>query len=128
MRMARSPTRTRLFEGATQDMAQFDVHAYRGPRRDDVAYVVLVQSALFDGYRRRVVVPLLRRDVLRPGMKSVGSRLTPVFEVEGIAVVLNPLDMVSMDLAALGAKVASLAGQGRAITDALDEVFTRSWG
>ncbi len=109
-------------------MAQFDVHRYRGPRRDDVAFVVLVQSALFDGYRRRVVVPLLRRDALEPGMKSIGSRLTPTFEVAGIAVVLNPLDMVSMDTAALGAKVASLADHGQAITDALDELFTRSWG
>ena len=109
-------------------MAQFDVHSYRGPRRDDVAYVVLVQSALYDGYRRRVVVPLLRRDALLSGMKSVGSRLTPVFEVEGVAVVLHPLDMVSMDVAALGTKVASLAEHGQAITDALDEVLTRSWG
>ena len=40
-------------------MAQFDVHANRGARRTDVPYVVLVQSALFDSYRRRVVVPLL---------------------------------------------------------------------
>lgn len=109
-------------------MAQFDVHTYRGPRRDDVAYVVLVQSARFDGYRRRVVVPLLRRDALRPGMRSVGSRLNPVFEVEGVVVVLNPLDMVSMDRAALGARVTSLAEHGQAIADALDELLTRSWG
>ncbi|MBK6866936.1 MAG: CcdB family protein [Burkholderiales bacterium] len=109
-------------------MAQFDVHTYRGPRRGDVAYVVLVQSALFDGYRRRVVVPLVRRDALRLDMKTVGSRLTPVFQVEGLEVVLNPLDMVSMDVVALGAKVPSLAQQGQEITDALDELFTRSWG
>lgn len=109
-------------------MAQFDVHLYRGPRREDVAYVVLVQSALYDGYRRRVVVPLLRRAALPQGMKSIGSRLTPVFKVKGTTVVLNPLDMVSMDMAALGEKVASLADHGQTITDALDELFTRSWG
>lgn len=109
-------------------MAQFDVHAYRGRQRDDVAFVVLVQSALFDAYRRRVVVPLVRRDALRAGMATVGSRLNPVFRVDGIDVVLHPLDMVSMDIAALGAKVGSLAEQGQAISDALDELLTRGWG
>ncbi|MCZ2104099.1 MAG: CcdB family protein [Comamonadaceae bacterium] len=109
-------------------MAQFDVHAYLGGQRADVAYVVLVQSALFDDYRRRVVVPLVRRSALPPGMSSVGSRLNPVFRVQGVEVVLHPLDMVSMDTASLGEKVASLAEHGQAITDALDELFTRSWG
>ena len=65
---------------------------------------------------------------MRLDMKTVGSRLTPVFQVEGLEVVLNPLDMVSMDVVALGAKVPSLAQQGQEITDALDELFTRSWG
>ena len=63
-------------------MAQFDVHANRGARRADVPYVVLVQSALFDSYRRRVVVPLVRRQAV----------------------------------------------QGQVISDALDELLTRSWG
>ncbi|MDO5624709.1 MAG: CcdB family protein [Pseudomonadota bacterium] len=73
-------------------------------------------------------MPLLRRDALPAGMKSAGSRLNPVFQVNGLAVVLNPLDMVSMDVAALGAKAGSLAGQGQAITDALDELLARAWG
>jgi len=63
-------------------MAQFDVHANSGARRTDVPYVVLVQSALFDSYRRRVVVPLVRRQAV----------------------------------------------QGQVISDALDELLTRSWG
>lgn len=109
-------------------MAQFDVHAYKGRQRADVAYVVLVQSALFDDYRRRVVVPLVRLSAVAANASGPGSRLNPVFQVQGVDVVLHPLDMVSMDMTALGEKVTSLADQGQAITDALDELFTRSWG
>ena len=47
---------------------------------------------------------------------------------EGIDVVLHPLDMVSVALDQLGARVGSLADQGQAIADALDELLTRSWG
>ena len=72
-------------------MAQFDVHANRGARRADVPYVVLVQSALFDSYRRRVVVPLVRGGVLPAGIQSAGSRMHPVFDIHGQRVVLQPL-------------------------------------
>lgn len=65
-----------------------------------VPMVVLVQSSLFDGYRRRVVVPL----------------------------VLHPLDMVSVATDRLGPCVGNLSEQGQAIADALDELLTRSWG
>ncbi|HRM54446.1 MAG TPA: CcdB family protein, partial [Ottowia sp.] len=77
-------------------MAQFDVHANRGARRADVPYVVLVQSALFDSYRRRVVVPLVRVGVLPAGIQSAGSRMHPVFDIHGQRVVLQPLDTVSV--------------------------------
>jgi toxin CcdB len=36
-------------------MAQFDVHRNNGKQRDSIPYVVVVQSALFDDYGRRVV-------------------------------------------------------------------------
>ena len=45
-------------------MAQFDVHRNKGALREAIPFVVLVQSAQFDGYRRRVVVPLVRRSML----------------------------------------------------------------
>jgi toxin CcdB len=48
-------------------MPQFDVHLNPGPQRGAVPLVVLVQSALFDGYRRRVVVPLVLRSALPAG-------------------------------------------------------------
>jgi toxin CcdB len=87
-----------------------------------------VQSSLFASYRRRVVVPLVRRNVLPARTNSVGSRLNPVFQVEGVDVVLHPLDMVSVATDQLGEHVATLTEFGQDITDALDELLSRSWG
>jgi toxin CcdB len=109
-------------------MAQFDVHRNKGPLRESIPFVVLVQSALFDNYRRRVVVPLVRRSALPGQSATVGSRMNPVFRLEGLDVVLHPLDMVSVAVDQLGEKMASLAEQGQAISDALDELLTRAWG
>ena len=51
----------------------------------------------------------------------------PTFSVDGIAVVLDPLDMVAVPLERLGPAVDSLAEHGQAITNALDELFSRAW-
>lgn len=109
-------------------MAQFDVHRNKGPLRESIPFVVLVQSSQFDRYRRRVVVPLVRRSALPGNTPTVGSRMNPVFKVEGLDVVLHPLDMVSVAMDQLGEHIGSLAEQGQAIADALDELLTRSWG
>lgn len=109
-------------------MAQYDVHRNKGPLKDSIPFVVVVQSSLFDRYRRRMVVPLVRRSALPAHTGTAGTRMNPVFEVDGIAVVLHPLDMVSVALDQLGEHVASLAEFGQDIADALDELLTRSWG
>ena len=109
-------------------MAQFDVHRNKGSLRESIPFVLLVQSALFEHYRRRMVVPLVLRSALPGPSATVGSRLNPVFQVEGVEVVLHPLDMVSVAMDQLGEKIASLAEQGPHISDALDELLTRSWG
>lgn len=109
-------------------MAQYDIHLNPGPMRDTVPMVVVVQSSLFDGYRRRVVVPLVLRSALPAGAKAAGTRLNPVFKLKGKALVLHPLDMVSVAMNQLGPRVGSLAEQGQTIADALDELLSRSWG
>jgi toxin CcdB len=53
--------------------------------------------------------------------------MNPVFQIEGVDVVLHPLDMVSVAVDHLGKHVTSLADQGLRISDALDELLTRSW-
>ena len=109
-------------------MAQYDVHLNPGPMRATVPMVVMVQSSLFDAYRRRLVVPLVLRSALPAGTKLAGTRMNPVFKIKGQALVLHPLDMVSVAMDQLGPCVGTLTDQGQVIADALDELLTRSWG
>lgn len=106
-------------------MAQFDVHRNPGGTRAAIPFVVVVQSASFSDFKRRVVVPLVRRS-------HVGAvhhdGFNPGFVIEGIAVVLHPLELVSVPLAALGEPVASLAAEGDLIIGALDELLSRAYG
>lgn len=108
-------------------MAQFDVHANKGALRDAIPFVVIVQSSIYDGYRRRIVVPLLRKSVVS-GRAALRTRINPAFRVRNVEVVLHPLDIVSVAVDQLGPKVGTLAEHGQSITDALDEVLTRTWG
>ncbi|MDO9504840.1 MAG: CcdB family protein [Hydrogenophaga sp.] len=109
-------------------MAQFDVHRNKGALRDSIPFVVVVQSVQFDRYRRRVVVPLVRQSLLPRDTPTVGARMNPVFVIDGVPVVLHPLDMVSVALDQLGETVGSLEQEGQVIADALDELLTRTWG
>ena len=108
-------------------MAQFDVHKNIGKQRDTIPFVVVVQSSLYDGYRRRVVVPLVRRSTLDRNSAFLDTPLNPVFTVKGIKVVLHPLEMVSAATEQLGEKVATLTQEGDRIVAALDELLTRAW-
>lgn len=109
-------------------MAQFDVHRNKGALRDSIPFVVVVQSAQFDRYRRRVVVPLVRQALLPRDTPTVGARMNPAFVIEGVRVVLHPLDIVSVAVDQLGEVVGSLEQEGQVLADALDELLTRSWG
>jgi toxin CcdB len=108
-------------------MAQFDVHRNRGALKDAILFVVTVQSFLIDRYHRCMVVPLVRRSALPGNASTAGSRMNPVLEVEGVQLVLHPLDMVSVEVDQLGEHVTSRAEHGQVIADALDELLTRTW-
>ncbi len=108
-------------------MAQFDVHKNIGKQREAIPYVVIVQSSLFDSYRRRVVIPLVRSSHLDNAAMLTSSSLNPAFTIQGIKVVLHPLEIVSVATEQLGEKVASLAEEGDRITNAMDELLTRAW-
>ena len=108
-------------------MAQFDVHKNIGKHREAIPYIVIVQSSLFDSYRRRVVIPLVRNSHIDNVAALASSPLNPVFTVKGIKVVLHLLEIVSVATDQLGEKVASLAKEGDRITSAMDEMLTRAW-
>jgi toxin CcdB len=106
-------------------MAQFDVHRNIGRHRDTIPFVVVVQSSLYQGYGRRVVVPLVRTSALG---KIGNPRFNPVFRIRNIPVALHPLEIVSVANDKLGSPVDSLARDGDAIIAALDELLTRVAG
>jgi toxin CcdB len=105
-------------------MAQFDVHRNLGVHKDSIPFVVIVQSAQFDNYRRRVVVPLVRASALG---KISHATFNPTFKIRGSSVVLHPLEIVSIPVDKLGALVGSLSDQSELIVAALDELLTQAW-
>lgn len=70
-----------------------------------------------------MVVPLVRAS-------SIGAvrfaTFNPAFTIKGIKVVLHPLEIVSVPVEQLGAKVGSLADSDQEIVNALDELFSRA--
>ena len=103
-------------------MAQFDVHRNPGRHNDRIPFVVIVQSTLYDDYRRRVVVPLVNQSSLG---KVTHPRFNPTFRIKGKSVVLHPLEMVSVAKENLGEQVGSLEEEADKIIAALDELLTR---
>jgi toxin CcdB len=105
-------------------MAQFDVHRNTGKHKDAIPFVVVVQSSQFDDYRRRVVVPLVRKSAI--GKLSHAS-FNPTFKIRGTPVVLHPLEIVSILIEQLGDLVGSLSEEGQQMIAALDELLSRAW-
>lgn len=103
-------------------MAQFDIHRNNGRNRDSIPYVVVVQSTLFDDYRRHVVVPLVRTTAVG---KIANPRFNPTFKIGNSSVVLHPLETVSVAVENLGKPVGSLAKEADRITGAMAELLTR---
>jgi toxin CcdB len=103
-------------------VAQFDVHRNSGRHRDNIPFVVVVQSSLYDNYRRRVVVPLVKKSSIG---KVTNPRFNPTFRLGGQSVVLHPLEIVSVASENLGEFFDSLADHGDEIIAALDELLTR---
>ena len=75
----------------------------------------------------QVVVPLVSAEILGRVAQLPSSAVNPVFEVEGLSVVLNPLEIVSVPVEALGECVGTLASERDAVITALDELFSRAW-
>ncbi len=107
-------------------MAQFDVHTNLGRNRQQIPYVVVVQSRRFDATSTRLVAPLMRPT----GLSDAESWLTPRFQIETNAVLLNPLLLFAAPLSALGPVVASLTADADAsqIIAAIDAVITQAVG
>ena len=80
-------------------MAQFDIHENRGANHETIPFVVVVQSALYNDFRRRVVVPLVRKSAVGAVDRE---RFNPEFRIKGVAVILHPLEISSVPVDRLG--------------------------
>lgn len=107
--------------GGASEMARYQVFRNSGAHAGDVPYLLDVQSDLLHGLETRVVVPLRRRD--RFSADHIPQRLTPVFEIEGVACLLETPKLAAVPLRLLKQPVLSLAGEQAAITGALDFLF-----
>jgi toxin CcdB len=103
-------------------MAQYDVRM--NPSRDtgqSIPYLLEVQSNALDMSRRRVVVPLVRKNALR----NIDQILNPAFEIQGEILVLMPLDIAAIPETSLGETVISIKDESDRIIGALDLLFAR---
>jgi len=102
-------------------MAQFDV--YLNPNRSTrqaIPYLLDVQADLLDSLTTRVVVPLLRAEIM--GLSA--SKLNPKFTINNTVVVMSSAELAGVSIRSLGEKVASLKAQRNEIIAALDLLFT----
>lgn len=103
-------------------MAQFDVRI--NPSRltsETFPYLVEVQSDSLNMVRRRIVVPLARKDA----PDHIFPTLNPTFQIRGESVVLIPLDIASISESALGEVIGSLKSESDLIIGALDLLLAR---
>lgn len=97
-------------------MARFDVY------RSDAGQVLLLdcQADLLSSLATRLVVPLLRP----AGAPTPARVLNPMLDVEGERYVMVTQYAATVEVRALGPRIASLADQGHAIMNALDFLLT----
>ena len=108
-------------------MNQFDVYRNLGRNRNDIPYVVVVQSSYFGQSRRRVVVPLVSERAMQKIAELPASPINPVFVIEDTRLILHPLEIVSVPTSFLRELVGTLADESDKIVAALDELFSRAW-
>ena len=107
--------------GGVFELARYDVYRNSGQYANAVPYLVDVQSDLLYGLETRIVVPLRRRESFPD--EPLPERLIPIFEIEGIACLLETPKLAAVPLRLLKKPVTSLAENHAIITTALDFLF-----
>jgi toxin CcdB len=103
-------------------MAQWDVYPNPVARaRDEIPYLVVLQSDLLDALPTRMVAPLSRSLVAGPRLPQ---RLAPRFDVAGERLALKAHEVGTLFAKALGRPVGSLRAESHRIIDALDAVVS----
>jgi hypothetical protein len=100
-------------------ISYFDVVSNPIPQhRKARPFYVCVQHTMLDYLRTRLMAPLLTANIKQQ------SRLHPLLNVAGQTVVLDPTDLITMNLRYLGDPIANLAPESFRIIGAIDLVLT----
>ena len=103
-------------------MARFDIYPNPGQtRKSDVPYLLDVQCDLLNDLDTRIVVPMRRADRFSP--VSLPQNLFPVFDIEGIACLMETPKLAAVPFKMLKAPVASISEHHDTVTTALDFLF-----
>jgi toxin CcdB len=87
--------------------------------RDEQPILVNVQHDFFRDNGRRVLVPLVPLEAIKPI-----ARLNPTFQIKGRRLYLMPNSIVTLPVSRLGKAIANLGDHRDRIIAALDLVFT----
>lgn len=103
-------------------MAQWDVYPNPSARsRDDIPYLVDLQSNLLDALPSRLVAPLA---LTRLAPEGVPRALCPVFNIDGVSVVLLPHEAGPIEARLLKRRVDSLLPHAHDVVAALDALVS----
>ncbi len=101
-------------------MARYDVYAHPDAAlRKTTPYLLDVQNNYIEAVATRVVVPMRDRRTVGKLLRD----LNPVFEIEGISVLLDTTAIAAFPAHLLKKPVARLVSQAGIITSALDTLF-----
>ncbi len=102
-------------------MAQLDVYENPNPAtREEIPYLLDVQTCLLESLASRVVVPLVNTSA----MGKAAQHLNPVFTIGQTEVVMSTAELAGIPTRLLGQKVGSLADRRNEIIAALDFLFS----
>ncbi len=101
---------------------QFDVYHNPSPRmREQYPFVVDIQSDLLGSLATRMVVPLA---ITQLALRDVPRNLCPMFQVQGLELMLIPFEAAPLPKRLLKAQVQSLKRYMREIVAAMDAVMS----
>lgn len=101
-------------------MAQFDVYLNKNSKsKNEIPYLLDVQSNLLSTLESRVVVPLLKKSIIKPI-----KYLNPIFLIEGNEVIMSTSEISGIPRSILDKRIISLANKRDEIIAALDFLIT----
>lgn len=102
-------------------MARFDIYRNPGKNRNNIPYLIDLQSNVISGLATRVVAPLRALTVF--SSHTLPADLFPIISVEGRDYLLDMPQLGAIPVSELKVKVGSAQAHLFAIQTALDRVF-----